>query len=161
MHTGRPGRLRHFSYVGFHRYFLTFCTSNRLAVFTEARIVALVWEQIQRAAARETMAILAYCFMPDHLHLLIEGGAASSDARRFISGAKQRSGFAYMCAIGGRLWQPYAYERVLRRGEQTLPVARYIVHNPVRAGLVASPIDYPCVGSGVCDLRELIEAVRA
>jgi putative transposase len=61
--------------------------------------------QILRAAADEQFSILAYCFMPDHAHLLIEAGSESSDGRRFITHAKQLSGFHYQMAYGHRLWQ--------------------------------------------------------
>src|SRR5213593_3057992 len=58
-----------------------------------------------------------------------------------------------------KLWQRYCVERVLRSDEATLVVARYIVANPVRAGLVSQPAEYPFVGSCVVALRELLEAV--
>jgi REP element-mobilizing transposase RayT len=43
--------------------------------------------------------------------------------------------------FGDRLWQRYGFERVLRDDEATLDVARYILRNPVRAGLVDVPED--------------------
>ena len=98
-------------------------------------------------------------FMPDHLHLLVEGRCVSSDCRRFINRAKQFSGFHYAKAFGHRLWQRYGFERVLRDDEATLSVARYILENPLRAGLVERVEDYPFVGSCVYTLPEILEAV--
>jgi putative transposase len=115
--------------------------------------------QIERTAAEEQFAVVAYCFMPDHLHLLIEGRSKSSDCRRFISRAKQFSGFHYTKAFGCRLWQRYGFERVLRNGETTLSVARYIMENPVRAHLAERVEDYPFVGSCVYSVRQILEAV--
>ena len=69
----QPQHLRVFDYIGFHAYFLTFCTFERSPVFITADAVALVLEQISRAARDCSFAVLAYCFMPDHVHLLVEG----------------------------------------------------------------------------------------
>jgi putative transposase len=91
MRTQQPGHLRAFDYLGLYRHFLTFCTDYRQAFFKNADTVALVQSQISRAAVGEQFALLAYCFMPDHLHLLVEGLAETSDCRRFIKSAKQYS----------------------------------------------------------------------
>ena len=115
--------------------------------------------EFERCSATERFAIVAYCFMPDHVHLLVEARADDSDLRRFVARAKQLSGFHYAKAYGRRLWQRYAYERVLRNDEATLDVIRYIVENPVRAGLVRDVGDYPFSGSAVYTLREIVDAI--
>ena len=159
METRIPGHLDACTYVGIYRYCLTFCTDHRRHVFTSNETVNLVLEQISRAAGENQFAVIAYCFMPDHLHLLIEGQSESSDCRRFIARAKQYSGFYYSKAFDSRLWQRYGYEHVLRDDEETHAVARYILSNPLRAGLAESVEDYPYAGSLVCQLRELFEGV--
>jgi hypothetical protein len=45
---------------------------------------------------------------------------------------------------------------VLRTDEDTRAVARYILENPVRAGLVMHPSEYPHLGSDVWTLKELL-----
>ena len=159
MFTGNPGHLKTFEYIGLHRYSLTFCTDRRRHLFTSADIVMLALSQIARAAADERFVIFAYCFMPDHVHLLIEAQAESSNCRRFIARAKQYSGFHFARVFGGRLWQRYGYEHVLRDEETTIIVARYILENPVRAGLVRRVEDYPFVGSKVYALSHLLESL--
>ncbi len=160
MRTGRPQRLTGFDYRGLHRYFLTFCTYRRHRAFVSADPVDVVWRQILRAASAQRFVVPAYCFMPDHLHLLIEGRTDNSDCRRFIAQAKQLSGFHYGWSGGQPLWQPYGFERTLRSGEDTCSVARYIIENPVRAGLVNAPSDYPFLGSDWYTLGEILEAVQ-
>ena len=157
MQTGTPGHLRDFTYLGFYRYSLTFCTDHRRHVFTSNETVNLVLEQISRAAGENQFAVVAYCFMPDHLHLLIEGQAESSDCRRFIARAKQYSGFYYSKAFDSRLWQRYGYEHVLRDDEETRVIARDILNHPIRAGLADVVEDYPYVGSLVYELRDLLD----
>lgn len=99
--------------------------------------------------------------MPDHAHLLVEAKTDSSNALRFISRSKQFSGFHYQQRHGQRLWQRYGYERVLREDEDTRRVARYIVNNLLRRGLVANAKDYPFVGSCVFSLDELLEGTTS
>ncbi len=159
MRTGRPERLRGFNYRGFHRYFLTFCTFHRRRRFTGPATVGVALDQILRAAAREQFAVAAYCFMPDHLHLLVQGMSEDAEVRRFIKLAKQFSGHAFSQASGEHLWQRYGYERVLRGDEQTLAVARYILENPVRAGLAECPGEYPFSGSPAHSMAAVTDAI--
>lgn len=99
--------------------------------------------------------VWAYCFMPDHLHLLIEGKDDDSDMKRFISTFKQFTGFSYKKKTGLPLWQINFYEHVLRREEDTMNVARYIFNNPVRKELVEDFRKYKFLGSFEFDLTKL------
>jgi putative transposase len=146
-----------FDYQGLYRYFLTFCTKHRRHRFTERAVVDGVLRQFRRAAAETKTSILAYCFMPDHVHLLVQGLELDSDGLRFIKLAKQFSGYWYSQTQGRKLWQRYCYERVLRDNEGTASVARYILENPVRAGLAVEPLEYPFLGSDVYPPEQLME----
>jgi putative transposase len=116
--TGRPEHFTSFDYLGLHRYLLTFCTFERHPAFETLDRVDLVRTQFRRTAVEQRFAILAYCFMPDHVHLLVEGIVDDSDGLRFIKNAKQYSGFEM------KLWQRYGFERVLRDEEDSLAVSR-------------------------------------
>jgi putative transposase len=159
MRTNQPGHLKAFDYLGLHRYFLTFCTNYRRPVFQSGDVVELVLSQISRAAMESSFELLAYCFMPDHLHLLVEGTRDTSDCRQLIKLAKQYSGYYFEKKFDQKLWQRYGFERVLRDHEATLIVARYILNNPLRAGLVSDPRDYPFTGSERYSVDEILEAV--
>jgi|SRR5687767_1201492 putative transposase len=156
----RPPRLLGFDYLGPYQYFLTFCTLERRATFLDSGVVAVVLMQFRRTAQTAAFVILAYCLMPDHVHLLVEGSSETSDLRRFAKRAKQSAAQAYSHRFKGRLWQEGYYDRVLRPGEDPRVIARYIVENPVRAGLVRSALEYPHVGSDVWSLEELILSVQ-
>lgn len=155
-----PVHLKTFDYVGLNRYFLTFCTLNRRALFVTHEEVEIVLAQVLRSAAENDFELVAYCFMPDHLHLLIAARSEASDGLRFIRGAKQYSGYYFKQRFGTPLWQRYGYEHVLRDDEETLSVARYILENPVRAGLVERVEDYPFLGSMIYSVREILEAAQ-
>jgi len=55
----------------------------------------------------------------------------------------------------------HRYEHILHDDEATMTVARYILCNPIRKGLVERVEDHPHVGSQVYPLAELIEGVAA
>ena len=106
---------------------------QRQKVFTAHPVVDLVLQQFLRAGAEQGFALIAYCFMPDHVHLLVAGESEASDGKRYIALAKQYSGFYYKQQHGRRLWQRYPFERVLRNDEAMLTVARYITLDEILA----------------------------
>jgi REP-associated tyrosine transposase len=154
-----PNHLRTFDYVGFHRYFLTFCTYERRPYFANPDNVVLVREQFLRACTEEGVVVIAYCFMPDHVHLLGEGTREGANLKRFIQLAKQYSGFYFKRSRRLPLWQRYGFERTLRQEEAATVIARYIIANPVRAGFVRAPDDYPFWGSFRYSREELLEFI--
>ena len=110
--------------------------------------MALCLERLREAAARAHFEVVAYCFMPDHLHLLVQTGDGA-DLVGFVRLFKQRSGYAYRRLTGDPevLWQKSYYDHVLRRDEDLHAAARYVWGNPVRGGLVENARDYPYSGS--------------
>ena len=150
MRCRRLTRLRDFTYIGRFGYSLRFGTRHRARYFSDAALTTEAVLQIQRTCDEERFALIAYCFMPDHVHLAIRGLATESNLRRFVKIAKQR--VAYLArrqfAIPA-LWQDGYYERVVRsHGMESL--VRYILNNPMRAGLVKDGEQYPLSGS-FCD----------
>ncbi len=155
---GYPNHLPAFPYTGCHRYFLTFCTHARSPLFNDASTVAATLSHFVSTSLEEDIEIIAYCFMPDHVHLVVEGKAETSDLKRFITRAKQFSGYAYSLNHDrARLWQRYGYEHVLRDDETTEKVVAYVLENPVRKGWVEHPEQWPFLGSVAYTLGELIE----
>src|SRR5439155_9374760 len=142
----RPQRLATFSYRGCFRYSLTFCTFARRSCFTESGIVGDVLLQFSQCAGANDFEVLAYCFMPDHVHLVAGGITPTSDLRCFVASAKQLSAYVARRWITVRLWQPGYYERILRDRDEVRGVIKYVLENPVRAGLVNSPRHYPFAG---------------
>jgi putative transposase len=104
-------------------------------------------EILKDLSQQESFSVWAYCFMPDHVHLLIEGARSKTDMRRFMRLFKQKAGYWFKSIYKEKLWQPGYYERVLRDDEGTLTVVRYILENPVRKGLVEHFSHYPYLGS--------------
>ena len=99
------------------------------------------------------MEVLAYCYMPDHIHLLA-AASDEADLPAFMRTFKQRTGYSCKKALGwdGPFWQKSYYDHILRSEERVEAVAAYIWGNPVRAGLVEGIVDYPFSGSLVAGM---------
>ncbi len=138
-------RLPHFDYRGSYAYFFTMMTRQRRPVFRDAEVVHRAVEALKRAAVKHGFDVQAYCFMPDHLHLLVSGRTGAS-ATEFARHFKQLSSFDYKQRHGTELWQISYYDRVLRQDEDLHSVARYIWGNPVSAGVAVDPRTYKFSG---------------
>ncbi|QCI10269.1 transposase [Pseudomonas putida] len=123
-------------------YLLTTVTHQRKQIFTQLQLARSVIQQFRLAEIDGLCHSLAWVVMPDHVHWLIElrGATLCCLMRRF----KSRSSHAlYRQGMRReRIWQPGYQDRALRREESVLKVARYIVANPIRAGLVGRAGDY-------------------
>ena len=133
------------SYKGPAAFSVTVSTAGRAPLFKKPETVQLCLSALSETASLHHMDVLAYCFMPDHLHLLVQARDDGSFLR-FMKGFKQISGYRYRRSAMQPLWQKGYYDHVLRREEDVNQVAEYIMHNPVRAGLVDSPDKYPSSG---------------
>ena len=69
-------------------------------------------------------------------------------------------GFRWRRTHAGPLWQTGYHDHVLRAEDARLGVARYVLLNPVRAGLVENAEDYPFSGSGRYTITQILEAAE-
>ncbi|NOR17170.1 hypothetical protein GQ543_05615 [candidate division WOR-3 bacterium] len=147
-------RLKNFNYKGIYRYFITLCTFQKRKIFNDNSSVTWLIDVLREKSKLFIFKVWAYCFMPNHLHLLLEGEDYSSDMKKFISSFKQHTGYYYKKKMGGRLWQVNFYEHVLRKEEETISIAYYIFNNPVRKGLVNDYKKYEFLGSFEFDVLQ-------
>jgi len=127
-----------------HVYHLRFVTKNRQAIFHDLGLGRLVARCLNDPALLGDARTLAWVVMPDHVHWLAQLGE-KIDLEHCVS--RFKSGSARTVNQGrdarGTLWQPGYYDHLVRDEENLRDVARYIVANPVRAGLVKRVGDYP------------------
>lgn len=144
----KPIRLAAARYRGGGRVFLvTACTEDRHPWFSLHPVLADQATAVidDLVAARGTI-LYAWCVMPDHVHLLME----DTDVIGYIRAFKGR---VTACARRSdpvrRLWMRSFHDHALRDGERLADTARYVLGNPVRAGIVAEASLYRWSGSGV------------
>jgi REP element-mobilizing transposase RayT len=92
--------------------------------------------QLETSSSRRGFQLVAYCLMPNHLHILTSGGE-SSNLVRFMQHFKQATGHRWP-----GLWQRSYYEHVVRSEERIDDLIGYIWSNPVAAGIVESAEEY-------------------
>ncbi|UHD15426.1 REP-associated tyrosine transposase [Thiocapsa bogorovii] len=125
-------------------YLVTTTVHRRIPVFETFSYARICIRELAGTERETDASWLAWVLMPDHFHGLVRLGSTSdlSDLMRRFKGA---SAYALNRVMGrtGTLWQPGYHDHALRREESRLAVARYIVANPLRAGLAERPGDYP------------------
>ena len=124
-------------------YLLTANTLNREPLFSDWRVGRLVVAQFRHEHTQGSVNSLAWVVMPDHFHWLIQ--LHKGTLAGLMSRVKSRSSKAINTHTGQnrRVWQRGYHDRALRREDDLKTLARYIIMNPVRAGLVNKAGDYP------------------
>jgi len=133
---------------------ITIGTSPRQPVFQDLAFAKTCVEELGQVRAQTGHPIFAYCLMPDHVHLLV-GGVDDSPLPEFVQRWKSLC-YRRWREMGREqtFWQRSFYERAIRQKEDLRAAARYILMNPVRAGLVKDFLAYPLSGSFEWDLDE-------
>jgi len=140
-------RLARDEYIGKRIYFLTICAENRQPIFRDGGRARAAIEELRKVADRLDVLVHAFCMMPDHVHLLVEGRTVQADVVEFVTQWKQGTGYVLRSELPRRFWQKGFYDHVLRRAGDSDAVAWYIWMNPVRKGLAVEPEKYPFSGS--------------
>jgi putative transposase len=123
-------------------YLVTTVTEGRQPLFRMLRPARIVIHALHHSLHAKT---LCYCLMPDHLHWLLqlkEGGNLSA-AVQAVKSISSRRTKPLLEGYVQRVWQPGFHDHALRADEDLHDVARYVVANPLRGGLVRSLRDYP------------------
>ena len=136
---------------------LTLATQGRRPAFAEPQIVGGCRDVLAQTADNHQMNVIVYCFMPDHLHVLLEN-SNGSDLITFMKQFKSWSTrIAWKHGIDGKLWQRSYHDHVLRENEDIAGHIRYILSNPVRHDLVRFWNEYPWAGSFVYDFSDPVD----
>jgi putative transposase len=146
MHRRRPIRLQH-EYLGRRTYFVTTCMEGRRPIFNDPRRCQMAIDVLRSRSYELRFYVHAYCLMPDHVHLLVEGCEPSCNLLRFVTQSKQTTGYLFRNDLPPRFWQRRFYDYVVRRASECEGIAEYIWMNPVRKGLASTSEQYPFSGS--------------
>lgn len=124
-------------------YHVTTVVAGRQPVFDDLWLGRVVVREMMRLEAEGLVRSLAFVIMPDHLHWLmtLRGDGGLSEVMRRLKG---RSARLLAQRTGVRpFWQRAYYDHAVRAEEDLRAIARYIVANPIRRGLVQRAGDYP------------------
>ena len=140
-------RLDGTNYTGKKTYFVTQCCHERRKYFADAARCEWLLSHLRKLSAALAFAIPAYCVMPNHFHLLVDGLLATSDFLKFMKTLKIKTSREFASESGMPLWQKKYIDHILRPKESMDAVAWYIWLNPIRGGLARAPGLYPFAGS--------------
>jgi putative transposase len=111
---------------------------------------------LRDVCGRYSFGVYAYCFMPDHLHLIVTGENDSSELPGMVRAFKSLAAGAVRKIGMFDLWQKGYYDHVLRTGESMDSAAWYVFMNPVRAGLVGQVKEWGLSGSSAFELGKVV-----
>ncbi len=141
MFKPRLQRLR-WLYTDYPVYFITSCTANRRPVLANDRMHAALIAFAHNAQSRGVM-VGRYVILPDHIHLFAAFRRDTLKLSDWMKGLKRALARENR---GGAIWQKGFFDHLMRSGESYSQKWNYVVLNPVRAGLVDRPEDWPYQG---------------
>jgi putative transposase len=118
--------------------------NNRERVFIDPTDYEKYLSFLLQYSREKEVAVFAYCLMPNHVHLLVKPSEQEALSKmmqgitlcysKYFNGENGRT---------GRLWECRYHSTVIDGDSYLWTVSKYIENNPVRAGMVKRPEDYP------------------
>jgi REP element-mobilizing transposase RayT len=126
-------------------YLLTTVTAGRRPLFRSLPLARAVVVCLRYPHDRGQVVSHAFVVMPDHIHWLVQlqGNQTLAGLMGPVKTFSARRINAHRNLAGCPVWQPGFHDRALRQEEDLEAMARYVVANPLRAGLVTRIGDYP------------------
>jgi len=135
---------------------LTICIQDKVKFFDNIDIVNVFIEFLRETTEKFKCKIPVYCFMPDHLHIIMTGIDEDVDLLKAAAYFKQKTGFWLGKNKRGVSWQKDFYDHVLKKKESLSIHVKYILDNPVRKGLVDNWMDHPFKGAIGYNLEDVL-----
>jgi REP-associated tyrosine transposase len=85
----------------------------------------------------------AYAVMANHIHVLMTPIAPLAKIARLVKGAAARQANILLGLTGSNFWQDESFDHWIRNPGEWQKIRTYIERNPVAAGLVKDPADWP------------------
>jgi REP element-mobilizing transposase RayT len=124
-------------------YHVTSRGDRRLAIYRDDYDRKVWLEILERACKRFNFVIHAYCQMGNHYHMLVETPDGNlSQGMRLLNGHYTQH-FNRRYRAVGHLFQGRYKAILVQKESYLLELTRYVVLNPLRAGVVQSLEDWP------------------
>ena len=150
-------RLNRKFYTGLKRISFTLCVKDKKNLFDDEGIVKEFISVLKFETNKQNVKNWVYVFMPDHLHIILEGTTEESDLWKTIKIFKQKAGYLLKREVGERFkLQKDFFDYIHRKNDDLIKHIKYVAENPVRKRLVKDWRNYKKTGSIHYNLEELI-----
>jgi REP element-mobilizing transposase RayT len=109
----------------------------------QPRVADLVRDRLKQMAGADLCSLDAYVVMPNHVHVLWTPHIPLADLMRRVKGSTARCANQLLGRTDKPFWQQEYFDRTVRSDVEFQRIRRYIEWNPVKAGLVAGPTEFP------------------
>jgi len=137
----------------------TLCINNKIPLFNEPAVVHDFINILIAALENSNCIAPVYCFMPDHLHIILTGKTVDADLWKTVVSYKQKTGYWLSRNMPTARWQKDFYDHIIRTEKTIATQVRYIQDNPVRMGIAPSWQEYPHKGSIGCSLDDVLNSI--
>ena len=118
--------------------------NNRTEIFCAEADYRFYLEKLQFACKKHGCEVHAYVLMTNHVHMLMTPHAEQSLSKTLqMVGRYYVQYYNYCCQRTGTLWEGRYKATLIDTEAYLLTCMRYIELNPVRAGMVSHPSEYP------------------
>jgi putative transposase len=115
---------------------------RRTTIYRNSGDYELFGSIFRRVVKRFEWRCHTYCLMPNHYHLLVETPAPNLSAGMQGLNSLYAQWFNDLYGCAGHAFERRFYSRLVESTDDLLELARYIVLNPVRAGLCDDPAEW-------------------
>jgi REP-associated tyrosine transposase len=134
---------------------------NRQEYLLQAVLIKIMFMTVLKKAKRKySFQIGNYCIMDNHIHFILKPlkGDSLSAIMQWILGVFAQK-YNKTFDLHGHVWYDRFKSKIIIDFRQYLHTFIYISNNPVKAGMVGTPADYPFSGiyhlqKGIADLME-------
>lgn len=117
--------------------------NHRQAIFDGGSDYRCFEEILAAALERYGASLFAYCWMKNHVHLAVRVAEAPLGEVMRIVASRYARRRQWEIATTGHLFERRFRARLVDADGYLLALVRYVHLNPIRAGIVADPCDYP------------------
>lgn len=107
--------------------------------------VAEICDQSIKFFDGKEIRVICYCIMPTHIHLVFELLGVEKSVSEIMASIKKFSARRANEFLGrkGAFWQSESFDRLVRDEKELYFIIRYVLENPVAAGLVEDYKSWP------------------
>jgi putative transposase len=124
-------------------YFVTTATDRRAPLFLDPRAAGAVIDALKWLDKEGRFRLAAALLMPDHLHAVFELKTGTLPQVMHSLKSYTAKQVKYLLQLPSAVWQEQYLDHAVRKSESLNDVVLYMLHNPVRAGLVKDFHEYP------------------